>query len=369
MTTAMFFLSALLMLLAVFQTRSFFAYQKRQRQRGNEEPVTLHGITWFLYGASVFLLLLGLVIGIPANQEQIPTLPPETVHIEPSTVETFPEETEPTQPETVALLPEELGLTAKQYFVYDCNANAFLAISGDPGEKVYPASITKLFSVYVAQQYLEANHQVTVGSALQMVAAGSSLAKLKQGDQLTVGQLIEGMILPSGNDAAYVLADAVGRVLVGEDVTASTAVKAFVEEMNRQAAELGMENTQFANPDGIHSTKHYTSLQDLVTIGKLSLNDPVILQYTGTQTESIPLASRTLTWLNTNELIQPGSEFYCSYAIGLKTGRTKAAGNCLLSAFFYKGNPYLVGVFGCPKTADRFTDTWLLLNEIIAYEE
>ena len=368
---SVFFLIAalLLMALAVFQTRSFFSYRERQKKRGSSTPVHLSPVTYCLYAAAALLLLFSLIAAFPETTEQPVTPPPETVHTTPSTEATFPEETEPTQPETVAPPQADLELTAKHYFVYDCNADTFLVASGDLLEKVYPASITKLFSVYVAKQYLEADTQVTVGAAVTMIAAGSSLAKLKQGDVLTVEQLIGGMILPSGNDAAYVLADAAGRRLAGDDVTATTAVNTFVEEMNRQAAALGLENTHFANPDGIHSTNHYTSMQDLATIGKLALQDQTISRQAATRTETVQLASRTLTWLNTNELLQPKSEFYCSYAVGLKTGRTKAAGNCLLSAFVYKGNPYIVGVFGCPKTEDRFTDTLELFTKTVNYEE
>lgn len=371
MRSVVFLILALLaLLLAIFQTRSFFSYRKRQQRRGNNTPVNLSPITWCLYGAAALLLLFSLIAAFPETPAQTPAPPPETVHTEPSTEATFPEETEePTQPETVTQAPEELELTATRYFVYDCNADTFLVASGDLRETVYPASITKLFSVYVAQQYLESDTQVTVGAAVKMVAAGSSLAKLKQEDVLTVEQLIGGMILPSGNDAAYVLADAAGRVLVGEDATAAAAVDAFVEEMNRQAAALGMENTRFSNPDGIHSADHYTSMQDLATIGKLALQDPTIRRYAATRTETVQLTGRTQTWQNTNELIQPKSKFYCSYAVGLKTGRTKAAGNCLLSAFVYKGTPYIVGVFGCPKTEDRFTDTLALFTKTVNYEE
>ena len=359
----------LLMLLAVFQTRSFLLYRKRQQRRGNNAPVTLSPVTWCIYGAAALLLVFSLIAAVPDSPEQPMTRPPETVHTEPSVPETVPEETLPLSTEPLPTLPEELQLTAKHYFVYDCNADAFLVTSGDIRETVYPASITKLFSVYVARQYLQADQQVTVGAAVKMVAAGSSLAKLKQGDLLTVEQLIGGMILPSGNDAAYVLADAAGRVLAGEDVTAAAAVSAFVEEMNRQAAALGMENTHFSNPDGIHNASHYTSMQDLATIGKLALQDPTISRQAATRTETVQLANRTLTWQNTNELLQPKSKFYCSFAVGLKTGRTKAAGNCLLSAFVYKGTPYLVGVFGCPKTENRFADTLELFTKTVNYEE
>lgn len=365
-------LGLLALLLAVLQTKNFFDYRQRQKERGRKAPETLRPITWTLYGAALFLLLLCLVIGIPGCREQTASPSPETLPPEPSTVETLPEETAETIPdETVdpwMTLPEERELTATRYFVYERNTNEFLKLSGEIDEKVYPASITKLFSIYVARQYLNTDQLVTVGAAVKMVAAGSSLAKLKEGNQLTVGQLIEGMMLPSGNDAAYVLAEAVGRTLVEEDASTKTAVNAFVEEMNRQTAVLGLRNTHFTNPDGIHNANHYSCFQDMITIATLSLADPVVMEYAGTSAEAIELSGKTVQWKNSNALIHPESEYYCPYAIGLKTGRTKAAGNCLLSAFSYKGSMYIIGVFGCPKTEDRFADTLQLFNETIGYK-
>lgn len=365
-------LGLLALLLAVLQTKNFFDYRRRQKERGRKEPETLRPITWTLYGAALFLLLLCLVVGIPGCREQTASPSPETLPPEPSTVETLPEETAETIPEeTVApwlTFPEDRTLTAKCHFVYDLYTGSFVKLSGDIEEAVYPASITKLFSIYVAKQHLKTDQLVTVGAAVKMVAAGSSLAKLKQGDQLTVGQLIEGMMLPSGNDAAYVLAEAVGRTLVGEDASAREAVDAFVEEMNRQAVALGLKNTHFTNPDGIHNAKHYTSLKDMIVIAFLTLTDPVVMQYAGTPAQTVELPGNTMQWTNSNALIHPESEYYCPYAIGLKTGRTKAAGNCLLSAFSYEGSMYIIGVFGCPKTEDRFADTLQLFNETIGYK-
>lgn len=283
---------------------------------------------------------------------------------EPSTLETQPKE-------TVApwmTFPANRELTAPQHFVYDCQAGTFLKISGQPEEKIYPASITKLFSAYVAGQYLHMNKGITVGDSLSMVAAGSSVAGLKKGDTVTVSRLIEAMMLPSGNDAAYVLAVEAGRAIAGRSASTQSAVNAFVAEMNRQAKLLGMKNTNFANPDGIHKSNHYSSFADLALLGMLSLEDPVILQYAGTATDTITLTEGEVQWKNTNALIHPESEYYCPYAIGLKTGQTPSAGSCLLSAFRYEGKTYVIGVFGCPEVEDRFADTLQLFNEAIGYE-
>ncbi len=252
----------------------------------------------------------------------------------------------------------DYAITAQQYFVYQCETDTFLFNSGELTEKVYPASVTKLFTAYVAMQYLPADRQVVAGDALSLVAAGSSVAELKKGNSYSVRQLVEAMLLPSGNDAACVLAVEAGRLLKGSKLEPKEAAKAFVNEMNAQAQLLGMKNTHFANPDGIHSEDHYTTFADLAILATLSMEDPAIMRYAVTAVDG--------TWKNTNALVDPQSVYYCPYCIGLKTGQTPYAGSCLLSAFEYRGQTIVIGVFGCPDEEARFTDSLCLFGKAIA---
>ena len=279
--------------------------------------------------------------------------------------ETVPEETPQEQVPDWMTLPADRELTAQQYFVYDCETAEFVTISGDAGERVYPASITKLFTAYVAGQYLSADKTVEVGDALDLVGWGSSVAELQKGDKITVEKLIAAMMLPSGNDAANVLAAEAGRALADDPEIAG--VQEFVAEMNRQAQILGMDDTHFANPDGLHQDDHYSTLGDLAILGTLALEDPVLMQYAGTARETVQMESGAKQWKNTNALIDPESPYYCPYAIGLKTGQTPSAGSCLLSAFQYEERTLVIGVFGCPEEDDRFPDTLQLFNETIGY--
>lgn len=275
----------------------------------------------------------------------------------PSTSDTVA--TEQTAPqETWQDTYSDYSITAQQYFVYQCESGSFLYNSGELSEKIYPASVTKLFTAYVAMQFLPADRQITAGDALNMVAAGSSVADLKKGNTYTVRQLVEAMLLPSGNDAAYVLAVEAGRLLKGSKLEAKAAAKAFVDEMNAQAKLLGMTGTHFANPDGIHSEDHYTTFADLAILATVSMEDPTIMRYAATAADG--------TWKNTNALVDPQSMYYCPYCVGLKTGQTPYAGSCLLSAFEYRGQTIVVGVFGCPQEEDRFTDTLCLFGKATA---
>ena len=278
------------------------------------------------------------------------------------------ETTEPTEPPTEAptwpTYPESREITAQQAFVYDCSANEFLYISGSESETVYLASITKLFTAHVALQYLEPETQVTVGDELDLVSWGSSVAGLEKGDILTVEMLIEAMMLPSGNDAAYVLATAAGRVIDGsDDLSPSAAVNVFMAQMNQEARIQGMLNTHFVNPDGIHESDHYSSMGDLAILGKLALDWPAIIRSCTVARDMVtPISGRSFAWKNTNALVDPSSEYYCSICLGLKTGQTPNAGSCLLSAFDLDGRKIIIGVFGCPETDDRFPDTLQLLQ-------
>jgi len=262
--------------------------------------------------------------------------------------------------------PADRKLLAQQYFVYDCKANTFLVNSGQATEQVYPASITKLFTIYVAMEYLKPEDTITAGDALDLVAWGSSVAKIKKGDTLTVEQLIEAMMLPSGNDAAYMLACEAGRAIRNDSqLSASTAVIIFVAQMNSRAASLGMTGTHFVNPDGIHDKNHYTTFGDLAILGKLAMENEAIMKYAVKAKEQVTLHGETVDWKNTNKLIDSTNSYYCPYAVGLKTGQTPNAGSCLLSAFRFEGKELLIGVFGCPKEDDRFDDTLQLFNQIV----
>lgn len=262
--------------------------------------------------------------------------------------------------------PADRQLLAQQYFVYDCKADTFLVTSGQASERIYPASITKLFTAYVAMQYLTPDTQITAGSELDLVAWGSSVAKIKKGDTLTAGQLVEAMILPSGNDAAYMLACAAGRAIKNNpDLSATAAVQAFMTQMNDQAKAVGMTDTNFVNPDGIHDSNHYTTFGDLVILGKLSMENETIMQHAVTPFKEVTLHEETIEWKNTNKLVNPATPYYCPYAVGLKTGQTPSAGSCLLSAFRMDDKELLIGVFGCPEEDDRFDDTLQLFNQIV----
>ncbi len=323
---------------------------------------------WFNFETALLTLVLIVAVislvcllgkgNVPAMSDTLQTTAP---------TETEPTETQEVTEPTWLELPESRELTAKQAFVYDCQKEEFTSMKGELTETVYPASITKLFTAYVALQYLSPDQQITAGDALELVGVGSSVAEIEAGDVLTVQMLVEAMLLPSGNDASYILAAEVGRILEKDSTLGAWyAVDAFVAEMNKQAKDLGLTGTHFTNPDGYHDTDHYTNFADMAAIGKLALENETIMAYTKVKEDTVTFENgKTKLWENTNALVNPATKYYCPIATGLKTGQTPSAGSCLLSSFEKDGEKYIIGVFGCPEIEDRFEDTLQLLNETL----
>lgn len=261
-------------------------------------------------------------------------------------------------------------MAAKNAFIYDCSTDTYLFTKGELTKKLYPASITKLFTAYLVLQHLELSREVTAGSILTTVPDDSSMIFLKKGDTLTVEQLLYGTLLCSGGDAARVLAAEAGRVIAGDpNLSDSKAMDAFMAEMNTQAESLGMVNSHFVTPDGYHDKNHYSCMADLLIIGKLCLQQEQLMKIVQTVSMESPLKNKKPIWNNTNSLLLPESPFYRPEAVGMKTGYTSKAGRCLLSAFLVDGNYVLVGAFGCPDPKftyiPHFQDTCYLFDTYI----
>lgn len=284
-------------------------------------------------------------------------------------VETEPPATEPAEPHTYTVDTESQiyqvcdamadGMNFDQLLVYDATNDEILYTNSREGSKLYPASVTKLFSAYVALQYLDPEEIITAGDEMDLVHPGSSVAYISKGNQLYVKSIVEGMMLPSGNDAAIMLAAAAGRrIAEDEQLGPEEAIQTFVREMNRMAKKLDFERTHFSNPDGWHSGSHYTCLNDMARIAKLALENKTISRYIRLFEDKVYFPSGQLVhWENTNELLNQEEAFYRGDAIGMKTGYTRQAEYCLMSAFRCSGGRILViGVFGYAEKDQRFAE-------------
>lgn len=222
------------------------------------------------------------------------------------------------------------------------------------------ASTTKIMTaaVVLSDKKLDLDRKVTVKKAYRDYVAkqGASTADLRTGDKVSVRQLVYGLMLPSGCDAAYALADAFGS---GSGTAART--KSFIGRMNKKASALGLKNTKFDSFDGISKGgKNYTTPADLAKIARSAMSSGTFQQVVKAKSYKAKAKAsngktRTYTWYNTNRLLG-------SYkgAIGVKTGTGTAAGPCLVFAAS-RGGTTLVGVVLNGK--DRYKDAAKLLDK------
>lgn len=192
------------------------------------------------------------------------------------------------------------------------------------------ASTTKLMTALVVLEHAELRDRVTVPAACCSVE-GSSMY-LRPGESYTVEELLQGLLLASGNDAASALAC----FCAGDETR-------FVSWMNEKAAELGLRNSHFANPHGLDAPEHYGSAADLGLLMAACLEKPALAQILGMQTAVV----REESYVNHNKLL-----WRCPGCLGGKTGYTQAAGRCLVSCCEREGTRLYCVTLSAPEDWD-----------------
>ncbi|MBR3595369.1 MAG: D-alanyl-D-alanine carboxypeptidase [Clostridia bacterium] len=234
------------------------------------------------------------------------------------------------------------------------NENVIYSKNAD--SKIAVASTAKLVTSLVALKYIDPEQVFTVGKELELVKPGSSLCLIKEGHQLKLKTLIAGMLVPSGNDAAYTVAVNVARTVAkNPKMTDTEAVNYFSALMNTYCRDIGCKNTNFVSPEGWDDPKNYSTAHDMSLVAREALKNSAITTITSTYSRRYYFASgENIVWSNTNELLSPGGEYYYPFAMGLKTGTTDAAGRCLISAAIKGGRQILILAYGCPyETGDK----------------
>lgn len=223
-------------------------------------------------------------------------------------------------------------------------------------ERIYPASLTKLLTACTALEYVSSDTVFTVGSELNLVKSGSSLCLISQGQSLTLYDLLTGMLMSSGNDAAYTIAVNVARIESGNaDLSDTDAVAHFVGLMNDYAQYIGMKNSNFVNPEGWDDENQYTTVEDLAIISTYAIGNEEILEIVSCYSKYVVFESgQSITWNSTNALLNPEGQYYCADAIGLKTGTTANAGKCLIAVFENQGKRYIAISAMCASEEQRF---------------
>jgi serine-type D-Ala-D-Ala carboxypeptidase (penicillin-binding protein 5/6) len=247
-----------------------------------------------------------------------PTAPPVTAVVRPApTIRPIPVPAIDAQ--EVALINLDTGR-----FLWQSNAHAAWA----------PASLTKIFTAMVAVDLMGMNATVTVPASIQQLPADSTFMGLTPGERLTVRELLDGVFLSSGNDAAETLASAV------------TSRSTFIADMNAKAARLGLHTTHFTNPTGLSEAGLYSSAYDLALAATyLESHYAGLAVIAATPAMTIPATAthRAFTLVNVNKLLRTYPGTY-----GLKTGWTEVALGCLITASSRGGHRLLAVLLGAP---------------------
>ena len=262
-----------------------------------------------------------------------------------------------------SMLAVDIG--SPQGFVYDVK-NDVIIFSKGSDRVVYPGSTTKLLTALFALNVLPTDQEITPGSELTLVKEGSSVAYIKEHHTLSVEMLVEAMLIPSGNDAAYVLAAATGRVLSGDDgIDGVLAVEYFMDGLREYASENGLCGTSLTVPDGYGDSDHYTTTEDMIIVSRLAMENELIMKYVSMpRTEVVYASGHTNEWINTNKLIDENSSFYSPYVTGLKTGSIDGECSLVFSFEFEDGREYIGGVFGSPDKNTRFYDALKIIESV-----
>jgi len=225
------------------------------------------------------------------------------------------------------------------------------------------ASTTKMMTAYVVTELARKNPKVldeVVTYSVRADRTPGSTSGLLAGERATVREVLYGLMLPSGNDASVALAEHFGGRFSSVRNDKSSAkgnhLENFIDEMNRAAKRLGMNETRYRNPHGLTAAGHKASARDLTKLAFAAMQNPLFRHYVNTRQHGTTVTGlggyrRHVVWKNTNQLLKIDG-----YS-GVKTGTTSAAGACLVSYGERNGQSRIIVVLGSAASAARYTDT------------
>ena len=240
------------------------------------------------------------------------------------------------------------NLTAKSAILMEVSTGTVL-MEHNPDEKLSPASITKVMTILLTFEALD-NGEITledkVTASRNASSKGGSQIWLKEGEVMTVHELLKATVIASANDACTAL----GEYIAGDE-------SSFVSMMNERAKELGMDNTSFENCSGLDDTvtNHYSTARDVAIMSCELMKHEKVTEYTTIWMDSLRNGDTQL--VNTNKLIR-----YYDGATGLKTGTTSKAGYCVSATAKREGMELVAVVLGSDNSSERFEDAKKMLN-------
>lgn len=237
----------------------------------------------------------------------------------------------------------QLQILSKAALVYDRTYGKIL-YEKNIDEKLPNASTTKILTAIVAYENANMDDMVTVSQ--KAAGTGGSTINLRKGNKVLLGDLMKGLLICSGNDAAVAIAEHVGG-----------SVEEFCNMMNQKARELGANDTNFLTPHGLDKEGHYTTARNLMIFADYLLNISYLAEIVNMQTATIKIDDYTKSLRTTNEMLG-----IYENADGLKTGFTNKAGRCLVTSITQDGRQLITIVLGCDTKKQRTKETIQLIN-------
>jgi serine-type D-Ala-D-Ala carboxypeptidase (penicillin-binding protein 5/6) len=308
--------------------------------------------------SAILLALLFLGACLPANPKALATpRSPATPTAQPATATATQNcaSTRTCTPTTIPIPSRKLPIATLEQPTLDLAAQSAVLIDAQTGivlyakqahRRMFPASTTKMMTALLALEYFKPDETIRVGEEVNLAWTKYRLdaqkAGLYYGQELSMKELLYALLLPSGSDAAFVIAVNVARRESDNDfMPIDQALEHFTGLMNARAGAIGAFETNFNSPDGFSDPHHYSTAYDLALIAQQAMRDPIFRDIVSTPTIKIAEAAAAgckfcRTWVNTNRLIDPQDAHYYAPANGIKTGTTTEAGYCLVSSAVFK---------------------------------
>ncbi len=245
--------------------------------------------------------------------------------------------------ETIADDQKEPVLNARAAVIYDRKTKEIIWGKNE-NEKKAMASTTKIMTAIVVLEKGNLSDVVTISK--KAANTGGSRLKINTNDKISVLDLLYGLMLRSGNDAAVALAEYVGGSIEG-----------FAELMNKKATEIGLKNTHFVTPHGLDNIEHYTTAYELAVLTDYAMQNEKFSKIVNTKNTTISINGVARNIYNTNELLGT-----LNGVNGVKTGFTNNAGRCLVTSCTRKGNQIITVVLGCDTKKYRTSDSIKLIE-------
>lgn len=251
---------------------------------------------------------------------------------------------------------------ALSFSVYDLESGDYLFYAGDDQQPTV-ASLSKLFTIEYALTKLDLEEVLSLPQeVLDLVPEGSSLAHLTPGDY-TVQELMEGMLVPSGNDAAYALAYGLEEKEHGPGLSAEEAIDRFVEEIGHYLRQEGYTKTHLFDPSGF-SSQADTNLSDINRVAQKLLHYDFVRDCIGKSQFSIETPQGTFSWKNTNAFLDPDSPYYNPGVKGMKTG-TMSSSYSMVVLYEEEGHSYLITCLAARSNPGRYQAVQSAIQEYV----